>query len=165
MNTAPRITAYAGAGLILTRFDEGVIRFLLLKGSDSGIWSFSKGHPEECDGGRPLCTAVRETWEETGFVNERDYTIYGNSIRFGKRPYWMAVVKPDATRHLCLNLREHNAAGWFTLEEVYALNTNADVRAWTKRTGPDTAFQALISSVVYSSTESTHWNAAAYSAS
>ncbi len=154
---------YAGAGLILTRVDGGMIRFLLLRGRDSGIWSFSKGHPETCDGGRPLCTAVRETLEETGLVNERDYAIFGNSIRFGKRPYWIAVVRPDVC--LRLNPREHSEAGWFTLDEACQLNTNADVRAWTKRTGPDTAFQALISSVVCSAIGSKHWTVGAYSAS
>lgn len=154
---------YAGAGLILTRVEGHAIRFLLLRGTDSGIWSFSKGHPESCDGGRPLCTAVRETLEETGLVNEWDYAIFGNSIRFGKRPYWIAVVRPGAC--LRMNPREHDMAGWFTLDEVCQLNTNADVRAWTKRTGPDTAFQALISSVVCSAIGSTRWTAGEYNAS
>lgn len=156
---------YAGAGLILTRLDEGMIRFLVLRGREGGIWSFSKGRPEVHDLGSPLRTAVRETQEETGLVNKQDYTIFGHSIRFGKRPYWLAVIHPDALDRIRLSQREHDAAGWFTWSEIEHLTTNTDVRAWLKKTGPATAFQALISSVVYSSTGSTHSNALDYIAS
>jgi 8-oxo-dGTP pyrophosphatase MutT (NUDIX family) len=142
-----------------------MIRFLVLRGREGGIWSFSKGRPETCDTGSPLRTAVRETYEETGLVNEQDYIIYGHSIRFGKRPYWLAVVLPEAVSNLRLSQREHDAAGWFTWDEVSRLTTNTDVRAWTKKTGPATAFQALISSIACSAIGSKHWNAEEYTAS
>jgi 8-oxo-dGTP pyrophosphatase MutT (NUDIX family) len=160
-----RTTHYAGAGLILTRLDGGMIRFLLLRGREGGIWSFSKGRPEACDQRKPLCTAVRETQEETGLVNEQDYMIFGHSIRFGKRPYWVAVVRPEAVSNLRLSQREHDAAGWFTWAEIEHLTTNTDVRAWTKKTGPATAFQALISSVLCSSIGSKHWTVGEYTVS
>lgn len=157
------VGAYAGAGLILTRLDDGMLRFLVLRGREGGIWSFSKGRPEVRDLGRPLRTAVRETQEETSLINEQDYMIFGHSIRFGKRPYWLAVVRPEAVSRIRLSQREHDAAGWFTWAEIERLNTNTDVRAWIKKTGPATAFQALISSVVCS--ESRHWNVVECSAS
>jgi 8-oxo-dGTP pyrophosphatase MutT (NUDIX family) len=156
---------YAGAGLILTRLDGGMIRFLVLRGREGGIWSFSKGRPEARDVGRPLRTAVRETQEETGLINEQDYAIFGHSIRFGKRPYWLAVVRPEAVNRIRLSQREHDAAGWFTWAEIERLPTNTDIRAWIKKTGPDTAFQALISSVVCSAIVSKHLNAEVYNAS
>jgi 8-oxo-dGTP pyrophosphatase MutT (NUDIX family) len=157
--------AYAGAGIILTRNDNGIHRVLLLRGTEGGVWSFSKGRPEQDDRGRPLCTAVRETYEETGFVNECDYTIYGSSIRFGKRPYWVAVVKPEVTHRIRLNPREHDAAGWFTWEEVARLTSNTDVRSWTKRIGPATNFYHIISYATSASIPSKHWNVVECSAS
>ena len=123
-------------------------RFLLLKGLDSGVWSFPKGHPEAIDGGMPLCTAVRETREETGLVAGVDYDILGESIRFGKRPYWIGVVRPTAGRIRLAN-DEHSMATWFTWAEIAQLDAcNTDVRCWIKKSrGPNGVFVRLTSLV------------------
>lgn len=124
---------YVGAGVILVRLDSGGgLRVLLLLGRETGVWSFSKGHPEEADRGSPLRTAVRETAEETGYEVGRDYQIMGDSLRFGKRPYWVGVMAENAGP-VTLAEREHTAAGWFTVEEAAALSSNTDVRAWVKK--------------------------------
>ena len=124
---------YVGAGIILTKVDEmGEFRFLLLKGRCTGIWSFSKGHPERVDRQSPLCTAARETFEETGLSVGDDYTIYGNSIRFGKRPYWLGILKPDA-KMVTLTPREHSEYEWMTWAEVGMIRGNLDVRAWVQK--------------------------------
>lgn len=124
---------YVGAGVILVRLSpDGAPRVLLLLGRETGVWSFSKGHPEESDRGSPLRTAVRETAEETGYEVGRDYQIIGDSLRFGKRPYWIGVMADNA-RPVMLAEREHTAAGWFTVEEAAALPSNTDVRAWVKK--------------------------------
>ena len=132
MTIAP--PSYAGAGIILMRpgttSDDN--EYLVLKGSDTGIWSFSKGHPEVCDGGTPLRTAVRETREETGLEAGIDYDIIGNSIRFGKRPYWLGLVRTDA-KPVTLSLREHTSFAWKTWAEIEELQGNGDVRAWVKK--------------------------------
>ncbi len=157
-----------GAGLILTRLDGPAPRFLLLCGRDTGIWSFSKGHYEICDRGSVLRTATRETWEETGFVNQRDYMILGASIRFGKRPYWCAVVTGTVADSVRLNQREHSEYRWFTYDEIDALTKiNGDVRAWLGRTGAKSTFHYLMTSasVVLSSTPTMHWTFPAYIAS
>ena len=81
----------------------------------------------------PLRTAVRETFEETGLTHGKEYTIVGSSIRFGKRPYWLGVVKDNDTK-IRLNPKEHCAYGWFTWAEIEKLPmTNMDVRAWVKK--------------------------------
>ena len=112
--------------------------FLLLKGVRTGVWSFSKGHPETGDHESPLRTAVRETFEETGLYAGVDYDIIGNSMRFGKRPYWLGVMK-NTDAEIVLSRMEHSTAAWMTWEEIQNLdtNTNTDVRCWVKKSQSD----------------------------
>jgi len=143
-------TNYVGAGVILVQMTDSDPHFLLLRGTESGIWSFSKGHPELCDRNSPLRTAVRETQEETGLRCGLDYDIMGDALRFGKRPYWIGVVR-DNQVPICLTAREHDNYGWFTVSEILDLNTNCDVRTWVKKThGPSkfTHTMGLISSLL-----------------
>jgi 8-oxo-dGTP pyrophosphatase MutT (NUDIX family) len=137
---------YVGAGIILVHAgSQGEKKYLRLKGRVGGVWSFPKGHPELCDKQSPLRTAVRETLEETGLLAGQDYTILGNSIRFGKRPYWVGVLTRETT--VRVNQKEHTEAVWMTWEEVTALqNTNTDVRCWNKKSrGANGEFMRLLS--------------------
>jgi len=130
--------------------ENSEFQFLLLKGLTTRIWSFSKGHPETCDGGAPLRTAVRETLEETGLEAGRDYDIIGDSIRYGKRPYWIGLLREGAGP-VTLSSSEHSEAAWFSREEMEELNSNSDVRSWIKKSqGPCSQFgriTAFISSL------------------
>ena len=143
--TVEKQQTYVGAGIILIHVGtDGEKKYLILKGRVGGVWSFPKGHPELCDKQSPLRTAVRETCEETGLVAGQDYTILGNSIRFGKRPYWVGVVN-DTT--ITVNQKEHTEATWMTWGEIAALqSTNTDVRCWIKKSrGANGEFMRLIS--------------------
>ncbi len=143
-------TNYVGAGVILIQMADGETRFLLLRGTESGVWSFSKGHPEVCDRNSPLRTAVRETQEETGLRCGLDYDIMGDALRFGKRPYWIGVVR-NGQVPINLTAREHDSYGWFTVSEILDLNTNCDVRTWVKKArGPSkfTHTMGLITSLI-----------------
>jgi len=155
---------YIGAGIILMSLDKGQ-RYLLLKGRESGVWSFSKGHPEDVDCGAPLKTAVRETQEETGLRAGADYNIIGNSIRFGKRPYWIGVVK-NSEATICMSEREHSEATWFTWEEIVELNTNTDVRCWIKKSrGQNGEFMRLTDYIVSSRKHDTRLTATGHNVS
>ena len=136
--------SYVGAGIILTRMDpHGEQHYLLLKGRDTGVWSFSKGHSERSDCESPLRTAVRETFEETGLYVGEDYRIIGDSIRFGKRPYWIGIVSSE-TRPVVVSRNEHSMAAWFSWSEICQLNANTDVRCWIKKSrGPNGQFMKL----------------------
>jgi 8-oxo-dGTP pyrophosphatase MutT (NUDIX family) len=134
--TAPATTSpYIGAGIILTRIIRSQPHFLLLRGRAAGVWSFPKGHPEMCDRETPLRTAVRETFEETGYQAGVDYAILGNSLRFGKRPYWIGMMMPTSmAKNVTLAQREHDSAGWFTWNQISKMNGNTDVRNWVAKT-------------------------------
>lgn len=125
-----------GAGVILTRIrNDGIYEVLLLEGAESGIWSFSKGHPELTDRRALLRTAARETYEETGYICGQDYTIVGPSSRVGKHPYWVGIT--NGQKQPELKEREHRSWAWMTRAEVAALpdtTINTDVRAWLRRT-------------------------------
>jgi len=139
-----------GAGVILFRFrvrsedcdSDPDPEFLLLKGRDTGVWSFPKGHPEAADNGEALLTATRETYEETGYLYDKDYHICGGSIRFGKRPYWVGYL--SSARMPLLRSREHTRYAWLTKAEleVSGIQANLDVRGWLRRTSA--AFQEAI---------------------
>jgi 8-oxo-dGTP pyrophosphatase MutT (NUDIX family) len=137
-----------GAGVILFRFrsESCEPEFLLLKGRDTGVWSFPKGHPEAADNGEALQTAIRETYEETGYIYGEDYHICGGSIRFGKRPYWVGYL--SSTKLPRLTAREHARYAWFTKAELESgrseIQANLDVRGWLRRSS--TAFQEAIRS-------------------
>jgi len=130
--TRVTLKTYVGAGIILAKPDTDCgFRFLILKGRDTGIWSFSKGHPELEDHESPLRTAARETYEETGLA-VGDYRIFGNSVRFGKRPYWLGIVSSD-TAIITLHPREHSEYAWLSWEEITQLRGNSDVRSWVQK--------------------------------
>jgi 8-oxo-dGTP pyrophosphatase MutT (NUDIX family) len=163
----------AGAGVILVRIvPHEEPRYLLLCGTDTNVWSFAKGHPEDIDDS-PRATAIRETFEETGYICDKDYSICGTSCRFGKRPYWLGLMLTN--RSVTLTEREHSRYGWFSASEIRDLNTNYDVRQWVQRIQSDqnTFMRAVrmisakanaFTSLIYS-TPDMHSNVPAYSAS
>jgi len=115
------MTSMNGAGIVLIYKD----RVLLLKGIKTGIWSFPKGHAEQND--KDLMeTAVRETKEETGYIQGLDYTL-GERLRLDKRVYWKGYVS-SSKRPLISN--EHSHWRWVTVDEINWLNVNSGVREW-----------------------------------
>ena len=115
-----------GAGIILS-VDGNV---LLLQGA-KGTWSFPKGHGEVADA-TPLDTAIRETWEETGYILGLDYEIVSDKMRLDKRLYWMA--RPLRTlQDPVLRSREHKAFKWVPADDIDWLNVNAGVKIWRQR--------------------------------
>lgn len=120
------IPSMIGAGIILTQ-DDSVLLLQGLKGS----WSFPKGHWETGDM-TPMETAIRETWEETGYNHGIDYEIVGAKMRLDKRIYWMA--RPLRTlQDPVLRPREHKTFKWVPIKDIEWLNANAGVKIWKKR--------------------------------
>jgi 8-oxo-dGTP pyrophosphatase MutT (NUDIX family) len=121
------ITNTYGSGVIMTHGNK----VLLLEGANTGIWSFPKGHPEVEDCSSALRTAIRETWEETGFIYGVDYHIIGQAPRIGRRVYWDATTKMN--KEPVLRSREHRSWRWVSPEEIMTLQVNSDVKKWVSR--------------------------------
>jgi len=137
-----------GAGVILMFPHKGEARYFLLCGRETGIWSFSKGHTENYDDNL-LQTAIRETFEETGLTAGADYSIEGQSQRFGKRPYWVGIVAFSALLRMRIAPREHSIGGWFTVAEIRQLKSNADVRGWLKKVeSPTSQFYGTVKALL-----------------
>jgi 8-oxo-dGTP pyrophosphatase MutT (NUDIX family) len=114
------------------------VRYLLLKGADTGIWSFPKGHTEPEDL-TPVDTAVREALEETSLRVDIDYRITRQSIRYGRNLYWEAEVVHYFTPRIILRDREHSTYLWLTLDEINKVEptkVNRDIRDWLRTIYP-----------------------------
>lgn len=134
----PSSSANRGAGIVMKWRRGGDTRYLLLKGADTGIWSFPKGHTEPEDV-TPLDTAVREVSEETGLRVDLDYRLTRQSTRYGRNLYWEAETTHYFTPKITLRSREHSTYLWLTFDEIInvkASKVNRDIREWVKRLNP-----------------------------
>ena len=80
--------------------------------------------------------AVRETREETGLIEGRDFefvsrnftvqTIYMNELKHKRIVFWLAKVN-DSNVNICLS-SEHQDFKWYTLNEALSLFKNEDLK-------------------------------------
>ena len=106
-------------------------RYCLVEGIRTGKWSFPKGHrntisTEPLVMEDPFACVIREVGEEIG-VDNLPMPIRDCPIRVGY--YYLFEVSYE----LALNPRDLNeigTAGWFTIEEMRALNLNIDANVF-----------------------------------
>lgn len=110
------------------------VRYALVKGRQSGIWSFPKGHSKK--GEEPLATARREIEEETGlsFTNQEPHHQAqrlkgGIYFHFECQPHHINNTLPHDTWEI-------EEVRWVTLEEMSTLPVNAGVRDFLRRYFP-----------------------------
>lgn len=119
------------AGVIL-QHSNGTV--LCVKSALSGRWSFTKGHREPFD----LTfrdTAVREVFEEVGYVEGAQYTLTSApSTVYGRSIYWQGIPTPLLTQVPRLNTSEHSDAAWLSPSELHGRRTTPDIKAWLKST-------------------------------
>ena len=124
---------YVGAGVQLFRFTSGKPEVLFVQNRETKKWSFPKGHRESFDNSY-YDTAIREVFEETGYVATEDYEICDNGWSlWGERPYWTGIMLTNKTPKLLE--AEHGAVTWFDVDKkTLGLSFIKDVKEW-KRDG------------------------------
>ena len=96
--------------------------FLLVRGRQTGIWSFPKGHlkggemSHEC--------ALRELREETGLVLE-PYKFYASRKLFAGEYFMYRTCEEDVAIQDNMEVSE---AGWFRIEDMVRMDCNADIK-------------------------------------
>ena len=129
--TAAAAADLVRAGVIL-QHSNGTV--LCVKSALSGRWSFTKGHREPFD----LTfrdTAVREVFEEVGYIEGAQYTLTSApSASYGRSIYWQGIPTPLLTQVPRLNTSEHSDAAWLSPSELYGRRTTPDIKAWLKST-------------------------------
>lgn len=117
------------AGVIL-QHSNGTV--LCVKSALSGRWSFTKGHREPFD----LTfreTAVREVFEEVGYLEGTHYTLTpAPPASYGRSVYWEGIPTPLLTQVPRLNASEHSDAAWLSPRELQGRRTTPDIKAWLK---------------------------------
>lgn len=123
--------SYKGAGVILFKDSS----LLLVQNRLTGRWSFPKGHREPSDTTWRQ-TAIREVFEESGYLLDVDYTLSENATEWGNRLYWQGRVVSEKTPQLLES--EHSSVAWFPLnkKQPLQLRLGNDVRAWNKAGRP-----------------------------
>jgi 8-oxo-dGTP pyrophosphatase MutT (NUDIX family) len=127
---------YTGSGFVLLSHD--LTSILLVHDARSGKWGFPKGHRETIDGGNDCQTAIRETYEETGYTADM-YTIIPDvfKINKGSQSYLFryAILNDDTIRPaLKYNVVEIREARWILIKSLLdatnVLDGNKYLRTW-----------------------------------
>jgi 8-oxo-dGTP pyrophosphatase MutT (NUDIX family) len=102
-------------------------KFLVVRGKDTGIWSFPKGRIDE-DEDEEVC-AIREVYEETGILID---SLKGNErIKIGRNTYFILYVD-DINKYNTFNIKdtfEVDIVEWKAFSELKLLTCNKDIRA------------------------------------
>lgn len=103
-------------------------RILLVKGRKTGKWSFPKGHKQRFEGF--LDCAKRETLEETGIDLGAKKYIACHKLSVGE--YYFFDLEEEE-EPVVGDQTEVEDAGWYSIEEIGALNCNIDVNHFLDR--------------------------------
>ncbi len=117
------------SGIVFIKKHEDVeaVKMLVVRGKESGIWSFPKGRKQE-DEVDEVC-AIREVFEETGIQIEN----LNNRVKFkvGRNTYFIIEVD-DLDKYNEFNITdtfEVDLVEWKTVSELRKLDCNKDIRA------------------------------------
>ncbi len=100
-------------------------RILLIKGRNSGKWSFPKGHSRK--GKTELEAASRETYEETGIFPPLQFD---KIIHLATGTYF--VYSCSESIPVPLDTKEVIQAKWMDLQEIKTLSVNVDVNTFLR---------------------------------
>lgn len=105
--------------------------YLLVKGRQTGIWSFPKGHAKQ--GEDPLQTALREIQEETGMTFPNQLPYRAQRLKGGIYFYFACdplLPFQDMKPHDAWEVEETR---WVTLQEMGELPTNSGIKDFLRK--------------------------------
>ncbi len=108
--------------------DAGKIKFLVVRGKESGIWSFPKGTIDNNESDE-VC-AVREVYEETGIVINDNELNKKAKCRIGRNTYFILEVYNEE-KYNSFDIKdkfEVDLVEWKYLSELKSLSCNKDIR-------------------------------------
>lgn len=108
-----------GAGIIPFYFGINDTKILLLRGKQSGKWSFPKGFNENNESIKQ--TAVREMKEETS-IDVPIYKLEGPGYKFGNYKFW--YVKFDRQEIVKIQESEIIEHKWISIQEFMNMDTH-----------------------------------------
>ena len=117
------------SGIVFVKKNEEVeeVKFLVVRGKESGIWSFPKGRKQD-DEIDEVC-AIREVFEETGI--QIDDLNNRRKFKVGRNTYFIIEVD-DLDKYNEFNITdtfEVDLVEWKTVGELRKLDCNKDIRS------------------------------------
>lgn len=102
-------------------------KILLVRGRETGKWSFPKGHIEGSETSYEC--ALRETFEETGIILPMERGIHTRKLYAGE--YFIYRMDEVPTRPN--DTSEIMEVGWFSIDELQNLRYNVDIVCFLSR--------------------------------
>lgn len=118
----------SGAGLVI--YHPSVWAVLLVRDTRTNMWSFPKGRAETWD--RDLVdTAVRETYEETGFVLDTHYRLLTRVFETHGNTDILYAEAKTSTLPFCTCTEQHVAeVAWIAVQDIPTIHGNFPLRTW-----------------------------------
>ena len=125
------------AGVIIFVVDDGIVKFLLLRNTNSSYWDFPKGKQEE--GETLKQTALREAKEESGLDFE-DIPGFTDTIKYSFSTKDGQLISKEVTFFLGIAKNknviisdEHTEYEWMTFPKAYQSVSFANARRLLQR--------------------------------
>jgi len=117
-----------GGIIFLNKGDEyNQTKFIVVRGKDSGIWSFPKGRMDENED-EEVC-AIREVYEETGIKID---SLKGKErIKIGRNTYFIVYVNniEEYNEFSIKDKYEVDIVEWKSFSELKNMSCNKDIRS------------------------------------
>lgn len=119
-----------GAGLVIYHPSDWAV--LLVRDTRTNMWSFPKGRAEAWD--RDLIeTAVRETYEETGMVLDKDYKLLTHCLEAYGSTHLLYAEATTSDLPFSYCIEQHVAeVAWVPIQDLARLKGNFALRAWSR---------------------------------
>ena len=117
------------AGLVV--YHPSAWAILLIRDTRTNIWSLPKGRVESYD--RDLVdAAVRETYEETGFILDKHYRLLSHVFEVhGKARLFYAEAKTSMLPFSSC-IEQHVAeVAWVPIQDIQSIHGNLPLRSWS----------------------------------